>query len=85
MLRAVIVTVPAVLGAVKTPADVIVPAVADHVTDLFLAPVTVADRVRLRPVVTVKVSGRRVTAMAETFTVDDADAEVSPTLVAVTV
>jgi hypothetical protein len=88
-LVALIVAVPAVAGAVKRPLAVTVPALADHVTDLFVTvPVTVAESWRVAPVRIVPVAGETETPLATgaaTVTVVLADFVVSATLVALTV
>ncbi len=69
------------------PADEIVPPLVDHVTAVFVVPVTVAANCCVPPVVRDADEGEIATVTAGTVTVTDADANlvVSAALVAVTV
>ena len=88
-LVAVIVYVPAVLGAVYSPAVVIAPPVVDHVIPVFDVPLTVAVNCCVAPVASVAVLGLMLTVTggggAVTVIVAEADLAVSAALVAVTV
>jgi hypothetical protein len=73
---------------VKSPLELTVPPVVDHVTLVFDEPVTVAVNCRVAPEETLALVGEIVTATtpgALTVTVAEADLVVSATLVAVTV
>src|SRR5579863_5854390 len=88
-LVTVIVAVPAVAPAVKTPAELIVPELADHAMDLFVTvPCTVALNCCVPPDRTVTVLGDteiEVTLGAIIVIVADADLVASATLVALMV
>jgi hypothetical protein len=88
-LVTVIVAVPGVDAAVKTPAEVIVPELVDQEMDLFVTvPCTVALNCSVPPVATFAVVGEIVTEVtlgAATAMVAVADFVVSAALVAVTV
>ncbi len=79
---------PAVVGAVNRPAVETVPPVADHVTAVFVVPVTVAVNCCVAPVITDALLGLIATATTGavvTVTVAEADFAVSATLIALTV
>jgi hypothetical protein len=61
--------VPAVPGAVYTPSEVISPPVAVQVTEVLLAPVTVAVKRCVPPVVSATVAGSRLTVTPGGFTI----------------
>ena len=85
-LVAVTVKLPAVLGAVNMPAEML-PPLAAQVTAVLVVPVTVAVNCWLLPVATEAVLGEMEMATATaavTVTVAEADLVVSATLVAVT-
>ncbi len=88
-LVAVTFALPADVGAVKRPLALIVPAVADQVTDLFeTVPATVAENCCVAPVRIAGAAGdteTEFTTGAATVMVAVADLVVSATLVAVTV
>ena len=70
------------------PAEVMAPPVADHVTTLFVVPVTVAVNCCVPPVCSEAEVGEMVietTGVALTVTAAEADLELSAALVAVTV
>jgi positive regulator of sigma E activity len=93
LLVAITVSVPALLGAVYAPEELMVPSAADQVTDLLEAvPWTVALNWAVPPVLTDVEAGETatevttgVTGAAVTVTLAEADLLVSATLVAVTV
>src|SRR5688572_11868954 len=60
---------PAVLGAVYTPSEVMSPPVAVQFTDVLLAPITVAVKRCVPPVVSDAVAGSRPTVTPGTFTI----------------
>lgn len=85
-LFAVMVYVPAVVGAVYRPVLEIVPPVALQLTPVFVVPVTVAENCCVAPVrIEAEVGFTETEIGAETVTVAEADLVLSATLVAVTV
>ena len=85
-LVAVTETIPGRAGAVKTPPEVMAPALTLQVTPVLLVPVTRAVRVRLRPAVRIGVAGFTVmrTGDAVTVTKDFAQSVGSARLCALT-